>query len=386
MFTDQALNRNCSACHGDLVDDFNDGHTVPTYDAALVTPWPSKKPDGGEPANANGVPTGNCNYCHDAGSSPDGLAVLNNEQNHHLTGFGPADSGTTGVCFWCHDMNAMTNQVNPTNEYSIRACESCHGMASLHNILSDSDGDNVIYPGAEASDYGHIGNLSDCLGCHGYASPQPLAGLSMAPESSAVVPYIRDMAPSSIQAGLNSPLTIVGESFVNMVENPATGQYDIALESDVALTDGSGNRILLSATVVTNDWIDVVIPSSLTPGTYRLTAVKSDKESNPVVLVVIPRTVIDHVTCGSDGYFLIGGSGFSDFPVVTGAGIGMEVTGTTAAGLETASILLWVDSWILGKMSSCPDEASVIVKTLFTSAQVDSREGGGGKGLKASRI
>ncbi len=29
----------CTACHGDLVDDMDDGHYIPTYDPSLVTPW-----------------------------------------------------------------------------------------------------------------------------------------------------------------------------------------------------------------------------------------------------------------------------------------------------------------------------------------------------------
>lgn len=34
-----AFNRHCTACHGNLVDDFDDGHYIPTYSASLVTPW-----------------------------------------------------------------------------------------------------------------------------------------------------------------------------------------------------------------------------------------------------------------------------------------------------------------------------------------------------------
>jgi mono/diheme cytochrome c family protein len=33
-----AINRQCTECHGDLVADFDDGHYIPTYSASLVTP------------------------------------------------------------------------------------------------------------------------------------------------------------------------------------------------------------------------------------------------------------------------------------------------------------------------------------------------------------
>jgi hypothetical protein len=44
--TDEAFNRQCTACHGDLVDDYNDGHYIPTYSASLVTPWQGLNGDG----------------------------------------------------------------------------------------------------------------------------------------------------------------------------------------------------------------------------------------------------------------------------------------------------------------------------------------------------
>jgi len=44
--TANAVARNCSACHGDLVDDFDDGHYIPTYSASLVTPWQGLSGDG----------------------------------------------------------------------------------------------------------------------------------------------------------------------------------------------------------------------------------------------------------------------------------------------------------------------------------------------------
>ncbi len=44
--TADAVNRQCSACHGSLVADFDDGHYIPTYGASLVTPWQGLNGDG----------------------------------------------------------------------------------------------------------------------------------------------------------------------------------------------------------------------------------------------------------------------------------------------------------------------------------------------------
>jgi len=44
--TQDAVDRHCTACHGDLVDDFDDGHYIPTYAASLVTPWQGLNGDG----------------------------------------------------------------------------------------------------------------------------------------------------------------------------------------------------------------------------------------------------------------------------------------------------------------------------------------------------
>jgi hypothetical protein len=48
--TPAAVALNCSACHGDLVDDPYDGHYVPTYSPSLVTPYRGLNGDGYENA------------------------------------------------------------------------------------------------------------------------------------------------------------------------------------------------------------------------------------------------------------------------------------------------------------------------------------------------
>jgi hypothetical protein len=36
--TRDALDKHCSNCHGNIVDDFDDGHYIPEYPVSLVTP------------------------------------------------------------------------------------------------------------------------------------------------------------------------------------------------------------------------------------------------------------------------------------------------------------------------------------------------------------
>jgi len=158
--TSLALNRECTSCHGDLVDDYDDGQYVPGYDASLVTPWPSGKPNGGLPLNSLSSPSGSCDYCHN-----DSVGTYTNAALHHNTGLG---SDAT-KCVWCHDDSA------PAGE-KIRRCEDCHAPDSLHNIQADSPNPGnigTIIIGGEDAGYGHVGRDagpgdSDCWGCHGF--------------------------------------------------------------------------------------------------------------------------------------------------------------------------------------------------------------------------
>jgi hypothetical protein len=44
--TQAATDRQCSTCHGDFVDDYDDGHYIPTYSPSLVTPYTGLHGDG----------------------------------------------------------------------------------------------------------------------------------------------------------------------------------------------------------------------------------------------------------------------------------------------------------------------------------------------------
>ncbi len=159
--TSAAQAGDCTACHGDLVDNMDDGHYIPSYSPSLVTP--TRSGGDGEPPNSLDNGAGGCNYCHDAyGLSP----ILSNMELHHGTGLG---SDAT-KCAWCHDTSRPF-------DYQIRECEGCHGPDALHNIQADSpnaDNFGTIVIGGEDAGYGHVGRDagpgdSDCWGCHGFA-------------------------------------------------------------------------------------------------------------------------------------------------------------------------------------------------------------------------
>lgn len=149
-----AQNGDCASCHGTLVQNRGDGHTIPSYSATMVTPRPS---DG---TGVNGK--GACDYCHswgnDLGTSN---LVFANKETHHNTGLGQDSS----KCIWCHDSQANAN-------LKIRACEQCHAPQSLHNIQLDTNSDGTVVPGGELPFRGHIGSNEDCLGCHGGVAEQ----------------------------------------------------------------------------------------------------------------------------------------------------------------------------------------------------------------------
>ncbi len=339
--TATAQSRHCVACHGDLVDDFDDGHFIPTYDPSLVTPWPSDKPNAGP----NGE--GNCNFCHDGGDE-NGFLVLDNDDTHHSTGFALDNN----KCAWCHDQL-------PTNALSIRRCETCHGLGSLHNIQFDNVGDGVD-PGNEAAYYGHIGNNDDCWGCHGFTSA------ASAPQSGPVTPSVDGLSAYTMVAGEDTVLTITGSSFINRVQNPITGEYDITLDSDVRLTDATGNATTLEPTAVTPDTIAVIVPASLPAGNYKLAAVKGPNASNPVGIALTPPVGIDVVVC-SGGILALVGNGFGSY--VEAIDSGTDLTSLIGGATETGMIVSWSDSRIVANFSDCGE--TVEVNGVFGTAAGD---------------
>jgi hypothetical protein len=365
--TQLAADQNCQACHGSLINNPLDGHYVPTYQPSLVTPWPSGKPNGDDSiVSSAGTSPGNCNFCH---NTADGLAgdpnanlettwigttvpVYQNMETHHGTGLAINDSTR---CAWCHDVNAGTG-------YAIRQCEACHGVTSLHNITADSNGDGNVMPGQEPAGYSHTGAQSDCWGCHGNNG----VIMSMAPGAGAAIPALHTIDQSAIEAGADSTITLTGMNFTNYVQNPWTGNYDMLVSSVVRLTDEDGNATDYQPVSVDEGSIEVVIPGTVSPGNYQITAAKGPNLGNPMNLTVTPGASIDSASSSRRTNVLtITGSGFGEYLSASDSGTSVEMSG------ETGNVVSWSDTEITAEVSGCSRNATATVTTVFDSVSAN---------------
>jgi cysteine-rich repeat protein len=379
----------CVVCHGNIVDDMDDGHAIPIYTPGMITPEPVTTvmvcddtgyapaiecldpvvdcPTGAAascvPDKADVAALGGCNFCHDAGTDADsGIEVVDNHDTHHGTGVykdrygNTADLGGGAVaCDWCH------YQGNPHNDggydaISIRTCEGCHGMESLHSIQADSDESGDITVGGELYGYGHVGiddptGDSDCMGCHGkgYVSSMYFPG------SGIIVPTIAGSAAiNTIVANTDSQITITGNAFTN-------DAYTSVIELTPAL---GGEVIVITPSAISVDSITATI--NVPVGTYKLVADKSGVESNPVVLISSPTVGITissiKTSCGDcEGTVTIEGSGFgAEIP----AGV-QSFMNVIQDGMELA-IVSWTDTKIVATGGNC-DGGAVTVNGLFGS-------------------
>lgn len=259
--TDEALDRHCSHCHGSLVDDYDDGHYIPTYEASLITPDTSYNWVNG----TDGTKWGGCEACHEANTVPvSGATIYDNYQTHHS--IWPGDDDKCGVC---HDMSADKN-------ISIRKCEECHGVKSLHNIQYDYDNTKGVLG------YGHIGDSWDCMGCHSWYEASSISSLT-----GPVVPAINDVSPAMMMADVETVVNITGTNFMGTVNG-------IDYTSEVVIVTGMGT-ITLVPDSTTDSEIVVTIPK-LAEGTYGLRVVKDGMTSKLVPIVVVPQVTIDSAT------------------------------------------------------------------------------------------
>lgn len=331
-----ALSGDCVSCHGDIVDNMDDGHYIPDYEPSLSTPMPS---DGtGEPLNSRGVGAGGCDYCHDN----DGMAVpfiLTNKELHHAPGF--------DNCLWCHPIHVTPRK--------IRVCEGCHGPDSLHNIQADSPNPanlGTIVFGEEFAGYGHVGKDgdpgdSDCWGCHGFSA-------ATAPTFGPIIPTIHSSDRNVLRAGTDSLLILNGAAFLDV-----TG--GVPSESEVAVTAADGTSVTLTPELVTDEGILVTIPGDTGPGNYALRAVKADVQSNPAVVSVIPKVTISEATC--NGTVTIRGSGFSGYADSSGTSVTRPRSWGWGRWARTtaveARIVSWTDNEIVADFGAAPREVTV---------------------------
>jgi len=324
--TQEAVDRHCSYCHGSFVDDYDDGHSIPTYAPSLITPDTSYTAID----NTTDKKWGGCEACHE----PDSTSVppiYSNPETHHNLGTLSLDCGI------CHGDTS-----DGGNLLDIRKCEDCHGTISLHNIQYD-------YTSTKGElGYGHVGDSWDCAGCHAW-----YVAYSDAPQTGPIIPSIDEVSPASMLAGVETVVTITGDNFENTVNG-------INYTSEVVIVNDAGtiNATLVS---ITAPEIVVTIPA-LDAGSYGLRVVKSGMESNLVPIVVVPQVTIDSATLRRS-IVTIRGSGFSD-----GSYNGwLDVTVNCEGSVLESSIVNWDDTRIVVDCSSAAAGDEVTVNALHGS-------------------
>ena len=276
--TDDAQNFNCSECHGSFVDDYNDGHVIPTYAKTIITPDSSYKY-----IDDSGAKIGGCEACHEPDSTVDPQIGSNSNTHHNLSGF------TAYNCNLCHSSDDSTGTPGEGGAVlDIRYCERCHGIKSLHSIQYENDDIS-----GELG-YGHIGNSWDCWGCHGFQESNALSSLDSPPDFDSIcgptAPEVDKVIPNEITAGQDTVITIYGTSFINEC-NGTTYTSIVTLDND------TGTIELTQLDSITSTVIEVTIPGTLVPDVYDLRVVKDgDMSSNKVTLAVIPDVQIEMVT------------------------------------------------------------------------------------------
>ena len=282
--TDDALDYNCSKCHGSFVDDYEDGHVIPTYAISPITPNTSY-----EFINESGSKIGGCEACHEPDLSANPEIRSNQDTHHNLSGF------TVNNCDLCHSSISTTGTPGQGDVVlKIRYCERCHGIKSLHNIQYD-------YPNTKGElGNGHIGIDWDCLGCHGYPA---LYGISSADDTMAaqfniaslassggsatgpiiITPTIYNVSPSTITAGEDTAITIEGLNFINQF-NGTNYTSNVVLDNDLLPVP-----MVIKPDYINTTQIVATINGTLKSGNYDLWVVKEDMRSNKKSLTVLPE-------------------------------------------------------------------------------------------------
>ena len=337
--TTKAAAQDCVSCHGNFIDNPLDGHYVPSYPASSVTPMPVGRqvvaPDG-----SSAIVQG-CAACHQG--DPTAIdpktntvrRIYSNNDTHHGTGIGAP--GGIGNCTWCHDTEGGVS--------SMRRCESCHGVKSLHNIQKKSAATATITPGAEALGYGHIGNNWDCQGCHwswyGNASGSP---------TTSIVPALNGQSSYTLTAGRTTTLTLTGAAFTNVDGNGMVYNPTVTISN-------ATTSISLTPSQFTDSEIQVSIPA-LQAGLYDLRVAKQGVVSNLANLTVAPELAIKAVI-GSKATATITGTGFGSAPPADyKSGLGVFL------GETQIKVRSWSNTKIVAVDNNLVNGAMVTVKTL----------------------
>jgi hypothetical protein len=289
--------RHCVACHGGIVNDFDDGHYIPSYKKGTPIPDPNCRVwyDAAHTTCA----VGGCRACHVASTAVT-PGIAENDTTHHGTGLGQWCNQPAEQCGWCH--SAYTVNGVPNLAVDIRTCQKCHGLKSLHAIEYQYD----THKGELG--FGHIGADFDCWGCHGFFTkyrPPPSFGPT--------VPTIDRISPRQTDDGVATEIILTGQSFTNtMTEMGKTYSPTIVLSPFDEAHSETPSQVI-TPTYVTES--EVRFTATLPAGVFNLRVYKdylgsAQVKSNDLPIVAKPsRRIASAVLCG--GTITMAGAGFA---------------------------------------------------------------------------
>lgn len=231
----------CTACHDTaILAEQGTGLVAPekpTYDVSLVTPKPIDCANCHNDFNLSWDPT-----------TQSGTTNQNdpNQISHH---------GTVKTCYFCHDSDQ-----GPTGGMSIRMCESCHTITTLHTIKQHTDSNDK------------------CLGCHGtYMAELP-------PMASAAAPSV-------------DGLDVTTQKFMGYVVVSGENFGATADTGKVYLRSSDGD-VSAPASYWTESEVRFMVPDStkLAAGNYDVVVKTGGKESNIKTLTVVANPYISGIT------------------------------------------------------------------------------------------
>lgn len=315
---------NATGCHGSYVDNVNDGHYIPSYLESIITP----KTNSSVYNSTSGRYWGGCFACHQPNTSVD-PAINSNARTHHDAFALVSTDALAGKCLWCHTTSG--------NTLSIRKCEECHSVNTIHNIQVD-------YVPNGPLGKGHINNNWDCNGCHAFWD----AGAE-ATAWGIVVPGLTTITPTQVTAGTAFEMAITGNEFIQ----------------DTYSTTVSVDGVIYAPNSITNNQIVVSIPA-LAAGPHEVKLVKGGEAmSQTKGLIAIAPVSITSAQLASGTITLVG-TGFGTMPAVDAQNyVLVEHAGTQ---YMSDSIVSWTDTNIVATSSLAANGDKVLVLATGGSA------------------
>lgn len=377
-----AADRQCNNCHGTgIIADYNDGHVPPAYSLSLVTPFADFKLN----SSWNGQEYGGCAVCHGDGSVS-GVTINNNHDTHHYVKFWIGNQ-----CNNCHVSSGA--RAEPVPDYNPEAsanvlrvwfnasypqylrygwdtsqrhvelrnstiltagdtvngtgCQKCHSMESLHNIEFDSANSQAN----EIPGLGHIGNNSDCNGCH-YGNALFLTDI--APGQGATVVSIGSLTPNIVSANVATNVAISGDNLVQTGYNS-----DVLVDGQVAASNVAEPIVINVNLAAGGHNVQVRKTNAANPADTTTSAIAS-------IAAVAPPAITSAEL--ASGVLTITGSGFGTDDMTS-------VTITKADGRQVlAATTSWSDTVIVanGADAAAGDSVTVLTKTGSATATITS--------------